>query len=490
MTGPDGLFDVAALRALEARGIARAGGDGFALMARAGQAAWRCLLEHWPDAVPLCVVCGPGNNGGDGYVLATHAQRSGRATRLLALAPPRTPEARQAAAAFREAGGVVLPADAGLGDAGIVVDALFGIGLERAPDGEAARLVQAINGCGAPVLALDVPSGVDADSGAVPGSAVRATRTLEFIACKRGLRTGAAVDHVGALQLARIGLDAGDFEGIKAGTSLLSCADLRLPRRARNAHKGLHGHVLCIGGEAGSGGAILLAAEAALRSGAGLVSVATRAAHVPALLARCPEAMAHAPEDADAAAALAARCDVIALGPGLGQGLWSRALVDAAFASGKPCVVDADALNLIARDGIALPRDCVLTPHPGEAARLLGRDVAAIQHDRFAAAAELAGRFGAVVVLKGAGSIIATVDAIPSVIGAGNPGMAVGGMGDVLTGVIAALCAQGLCGADAARMGALLHACAGDGAAAGGERGLLARDVIDALRGVAMDSAA
>jgi NAD(P)H-hydrate epimerase len=232
------------------------------------------------------------------------------------------------------------------------------------------------------------------------------------------------------------------------------------------------------------GGAALLCAEAALRAGAGLVHVATREAHVAPLLARCPEAMPVRIDDAQALAFLLEVAGVVALGPGLGQGDWGRALFSAAISGGKPLVVDADALNLLAQSPRGLP-DAVLTPHPGEAARLLGCSNAEIQRDRIAAAKKIAERFDAAVVLKGAGSVVAAPNRIPRVIGAGNPGMAVGGMGDVLTGVIVALRAQGLGAFDAATAGALLHAVAGDVAARDGERGLLPRDVIAQLRGVA-----
>ena len=255
-----------------------------------------------------------------------------------------------------------------------------------------------------------------------------------------------------------------------------------LPPRARDSHKGDHGHVLCIGGDDGSGGAIVLCAQAALRSGAGLVSVATRAAHVPALLARQPEAMAHAVESADALAPFFARADVVAVGPGLGQGTWGGAMLDAALASGKALVLDADALNLLAAAPRALPAGTILTPHPGEAARLLGGDAKAVQADRCAAARALAERHAAIVVLKGAGTIVAAPGRAQRIVAAGNPGMATGGMGDVLTGVVAALRGQGLDAFDAASCGALLHAHAGDIAARDGMRGMLPSDLLACLR--------
>jgi NAD(P)H-hydrate epimerase len=258
-----------------------------------------------------------------------------------------------------------------------------------------------------------------------------------------------------------------------------------LAPRSRNSHKGTNGRVLCVGGDFGGGGAILLCAEAALRCGAGLVDVATRAAHVSALLARTPEALAHAQESSVGFDPLLARADVIAIGPGLGQGEWGAALHRRVLASGKPLVIDADALNLLAGSTTALPPDVVITPHPGEAARLLGCTTSDIQCDRLAAARELSARHACTVVLKGAGSIVAASDRLPRVIAAGNPGMAVGGMGDVLTGTIAALRAQGLPAFDAACAGALLHAAAGDAAADNGQRGLLPSDLMPWLRRLA-----
>ncbi|GAA5075943.1 NAD(P)H-hydrate dehydratase [Lysobacter panacisoli] len=477
------LHGAVALRTVEAR-AAVALGDAFELMRRAGQAAWRDLLAHWPQAQRIVVVCGPGNNGGDGYVLARHAHEAGREVTVVRWpdAAPRSELAMRAVEAF---GGRVIAFDGRLPDGDVIVDALFGIGLSRAPDESAQALIAAINRAGVHVLALDVPSGLDAERGSVPGAAVVATRTVEFMACKGGLRTGAALDHTGALALATLGLNASDFAGCEPIAERITPMDLSrwLGPRPRDSHKGRNGRVLCIGGEHGSGGAIMLCAQAALRSGAGLVEVATRERHVAPLLARLPEAMAHEVGDEAALREALGRADAIALGPGLGRNEWGLQLYERAVASGKPLLLDADALNLLATKPFALPADAVMTPHPGEAARLLGSTTADIQRDRFAAAHALSERYACVVVLKGAGTIVAASHETPRVIGAGNPGMAVGGMGDVLSGVIAALRAQGMNAFDAASSGALLHAAAGDAAAhEGGERGLLPSDLMPWLR--------
>ncbi len=484
------VYDVDALRVLEARGIALCDGDGFTLMARAGAAAWRCVLAHWPQAKRIVVACGPGNNGGDGYVLARHAQLSGCEIHVLRLPahPPATALAKQACDDYLACGGRIVESLDALTNADLIVDALFGIGLSRAPNAATSALIDAINAQPAPVLALDVPSGVDARTGSKPGAAIVAMRTLQFIAAHCGLYTGVALEHVGELELATLELPATVFDGIDASAHVCTVEALQtmLPLRARNSHKGRNGHVLCIGGDHGGGGAVLLAAEAALRCGAGLVSVVTRSEHVPALLSHRPEIMAHAVASQEDLQALLARADVVAIGPGLGQSAWGRGLFDAAMASEQPRVIDADALNLLAQAPRMLRPQDVLTPHPGEAARLLDCDTAEIQRDRLAAALALCERYGAQVVLKGAGTIIASPTALPVVIGAGNPGMAVGGMGDLLTGCIAGLLAQGLSPRDAATAGALLHSAAGDAAAReDGERGLLPSDLLPQLRRLA-----
>ncbi|GAA3920112.1 NAD(P)H-hydrate dehydratase [Luteimonas lutimaris] len=489
MSGRLPLFDNAALRSAETRAATRLG-DNFVLMQRAGLAAWHCVLAHWPQAQRLVVVCGPGNNGGDGHVLARHAREAGRPVRVLRLPghEPRGDVAIRAEREYREAGGGIGTFAGALGEADVVVDALFGIGLKRAPDGGAAALVSAINDAALPVLALDAPSGVDADSGCVLGVAVRAMRTLQFLGAHAGLATGQALEHVGARELATLGIDD---DILPPGEAIAEALDARalagfLRPRGRNSHKGESGRVLCVGGDHGKGGAVLLCAGAALRTGAGLVDVATRAAHVPALLARRPEAMAHAMESARELAGLHAAADVVAVGPGLGQDAWGSELFAALVDGDAPLVIDADALNLLAAAPRTLRVDTVLTPHPGEAARLLSTSTVDVQGDRRAAAAALCERYGCVVVLKGAGTVVAAPGRRPRIIDAGNPGMAVGGMGDVLTGVIAALRAQGLDAFDAACCGALLHGAAGDAAARdGGERGLLPSDLFAPLRRLA-----
>lgn len=479
------LYCADAVRSIETVAAERLGLGAEVLMERAAQGAWRTLRERWPQARRIGIACGPGNNGGDGFVLARLARAGGCAVQVLQWpgGAPRGATAQSAAQAWHDAGGETHGFSGALPEVDLWVDALFGIGLARPPEGPARALIEAINGAGRAVLALDVPSGVYADTGDVPGVAIHADLTLSFLVAKRGLHTGAALDQVGVVRVDALGVPASVLQATPPAARLVAGEALaaRLPARRPDSHKGDFGHVLCVGGDHGMAGAVALAGEAALRCGAGLVSVGTRPEHAPALLARRPELMVRGiDEDADFTAA-AQRASVVAVGPGLGTGEWGRALLAAALATGKPLVLDADALNLLAASPRVLP-DAVLTPHPGEAARLLGTSTAQVQADRFAAAAALVERYGCAVVLKGAGSVVAAPGQTPSVLAAGNPGMASGGMGDVLTGVIAALRAQGLPAADAAVAGALLHATAADAAARDGQRGMLAADLFPYLR--------
>lgn len=483
------LFRPDAVRAIDAAAVSELGIASFDLMQRAGEAAWQHLQSLWPSVKRIGVACGPGNNGGDGYVLARLAKQAGRDVRVVTLsgAAPRTEEAREALRLWRSAGGHSRVFDYDLPEVDLWVDALYGIGFSREAVGLGQSLIERINAAHVPILALDVPSGMDADTGSASGIAIRASATISFIAGKRGLYTGAARDFTGALQLETLGLPPAFLAAYPADAWLVrqdSLSRWLAPRHA-NAHKGEYGHVLCVGGERGMGGAVRLCAEAALRTGVGLASVATRQEGVAALVAARPEAMTHAAETADALIALLEPATVLAVGPGLGTGEWGRDLFEVALACGKPIILDADALNLLAAFPRAVPQ-AILTPHPGEAARLLDTTSLRVQADRFAALAGLVERFQCVVVLKGAGSLVGAPGQVPVVIGAGNPGMATGGMGDVLTGVIAALHAQHLSAHTAAVAGALLHGTAGDAAArVDGERGLLPSDLFPQLRRLA-----
>ena len=473
------LYTADQARAVDRRAIDQLGIPGYTLMQRAGQAAFEALQRHWPQAQRVCAVCGSGNNGGDGLVVARLAKAAGleASVVLLGKGPREGGEAAQALADWQAAGGEVAAFEGDVPAADVYVDGLFGTGLARAPEGAWAQVIEAL--AGRAVLALDVPSGLDADTGAAPGAVVNANLTVSFILRKRGLYTGVGPDCAGERLFADLGVPESARAESEARTFLRQ-APRALPARRRAAHKGDNGHVLIVGGAPGMSGAARLAGEAALRTGAGLVTVATHPLHAAWLNVGRWELMVRGVADATDLGRLLDRADVVAVGPGLGRDAWGRGLWQRVLDAHCPLVVDADALNLLA-DMPAKRADWVLTPHPGEAARLLARSTAQVQADRFAAAEELVRRYGGACVLKGAGSLVHAGECT-TVCGAGNPGMATAGMGDVLTGVIAALIAQGAAPADAACEGVCLHAAAGDEAAAEGERGLLAGDLISHLR--------
>ena len=479
---PLSLHDAAQVRALDARLMA-AGTPGAVLMQRAAQAAWRALRRRWPQLRKLCVLAGPGNNGGDGYLLAAIARRAGWDVQVYSLADPA--RLRDAAAqAYAEAcaqGVQVQPWHAEAVLDGLLVDAMLGTGLAGELREPYASAVARINASGLPCLALDIPSGLCADTGRLWGAAVRADLTVTFIALKLGLFTGAGPDQVGELCFADLQADAALCAAAPAMAQRLATGNLqRLPARPRTAHKGACGRLLVVGGERGYGGAALLAAQSGLRGGAGMVSLATREEHVAAALARCPELMVRGLLSSGQLLALLPGHDVLVVGPGLGQGAWGRSLLTAAAQFEGAQVWDADALNLLAAGRVQIRAGAVLTPHPGEAARLLGCSLAEVQDDRPAAALRLAQRYQAVVVLKGAGSLVTDGHTL-CLCEHGHPAMAGPGLGDVLAGLIGALLAQGLAALPASELAVWLHARAGERLGQAG-RGLLASELVGVIR--------
>lgn len=485
---PFELYRAAQVRELDRIAIEARGIPGYTLMRRAGDAAFDLLRQRWPRARRIAVVCGGGNNGGDGYVVARLAREAGLDVVALALTDPAGLRG-DAQTAWRDARDADVPATvfgaAGLDGADLLVDAILGTGLEREVSGTWRDAIDAMNAHPADVLALDIPSGLHADTGAILGAAIRAAATITFIGLKQGLFTGQGPACRGDIRFADLGVPPDIYPAIHPACWRYAGEDLPalLPERWRSAHKGHFGHVLVIGGDSGLAGAARMAGEAAARCGAGLVSVATRSAHAGLQAAARPELMFQGIDTPDELGPLLSRASVVAIGPGLGRDLWGRSLLRAALAGDKPLVVDADGLNLLAIEP-AFRENWILTPHSGEAARLLKMTPAEVEADRFAAVEDLALRYGGVAVLKGAGSLIASkADGQVALCSTGNPGMASGGMGDVLAGVIAALLAQGLPPFAAAKAGVHLHGLAGDLAAqTGGERGLLATDLLPFLR--------
>ena len=455
-------------------------------MTRAGKAAVTAARRSCPDATSWQVVCGAGNNAGDGYVVARLAAEEGIAVSVIALVDPQklTGDAATAYADFAAGGGVVMPWSGEL-HGEVLFDGILGSGLERPVEGAFVEAVDAINSCDAFVVALDIPTGLHGDSGAVLGAAVQADLTVTFVGLKTGLFVGEGPRLIGELVFA--GLDVPEHCRDHSAALMRrideSLIEDVLPPRPRTAHKGDFGHVLIVGGGPGMPGAAVLAGEAALRAGAGRVSLATHPEHAAIIAARRPELMPHGVSGAPELTDLLEIADVIAFGPGLGQSDWARELFEPVKDSHLSAVWDADALNLLAESPGENDRR-IITPHPGEASRLLSMSTGDVQSDRLAAVGGLQVRYGGVAVLKGAGSLVAATDGPPWVCTAGNPGMAAPGMGDALTGIVAALLAQGLDVSTAARAGVLAHAMAGDRAAARGERGLIVSDLIAELRGV------
>jgi len=490
-TLPRHLYTADQVRELDRIAIETQGIPGVQLMKRAGRVAFEAMLQAFPDLASVSVFCGSGNNAGDGYVVAAlAAQRKidvsvvqvGDALKL-------GPDAK-AAHDYAKAEGVNFVAwneDITL-DADVVVDALLGTGFNTGQiEGKFKAAIEKINSSAKPTLSVDLPSGLCADTGAVNDIAVKASLTVTFIGVKRGLLTGRGPALCGVLQFDNLQVDESLQSLVTAEVSSLNLAlsSQALSPREADAHKGDFGHVMVIGGDVGMGGAPLMAVEAAARVGAGLVSVATRPEHVAAILARRPEAMVSGVPSGQALEPLLERPSVLVVGPGMGRSAWSEQMLQQALKTGLPLVLDADALNIISEGRLSTGgkrKNWILTPHPGEAARLLGCSTKEVQADRFAAVEALQKRYGGVVVLKGAGTLVAGSSKGVKLSAAGNPGMASGGMGDVLSGILGGLLAQGLTETEAAEFGVNLHGAAADKVAAEkGAHGMLATDLVPVL---------
>lgn len=480
------LYFASGLRTIEATAI------GLPLMQRAGLAAADFADELLADRqAPILVLAGPGNNGGDGFEMAMHRLRRGDDVRLVFAGDAgRLPaDAAAARSRFLAAGGREWPEIPEGERWGLIVDALFGIGLQRPLEGRHAELANAANAlaarCRCPLLALDCPSGLDADSGRRIGDAViQASHTITFIAGKPGLLTADGPDHCGCLRLASLDLRPESIAAADGRTVDVAAFAPFLRRRQRNSHKGSHGSAGILGGAPSMLGAAFLAGRAALHLGTGRVYLGLVDPAAPGFDPLQPELMLRRPD-----ALFSAGLTALACGPGLGTDPARTALLERACALDLPLLLDADALNLLAREGnleiaVASRRaPTLLTPHPAEAARLLDSDVAGVQADRIGAARELAAQFNAEVALKGCGTVLASPDGQWRINATGNPGMASAGMGDVLSGLVVALLAQGWPAAEALAAGVHLHGVAADLLAArGGEAGLTASETIPPAR--------
>lgn len=483
---PFALYTAQQVQNLDKTAIEKFGEDSLDLMKKAGQVAFDQMLLRWPKLKKIGIVCSTGNNGGDGFVVAALALKAKLDVVLMLRGnlEKMKPDAKTCAKEFLQLGGeihrpVKMPADID-----VLVDALWGTGLDRDVEGSDAQWIEHLNQHKAPCVSIDVPSGLNANTGRPLGVAVKADLTVTFIGLKQGLFTGVGTDYVGEVFYHALDIPAKTY-----ATEILSARRFdwkrlqdNLTPRPRHAHKGNFGHVFLVGGDRGYSGAIRLAAEAALRSGTGLVSVATHGSHAPMVNIQQPEIMVKGMINGLDLPDMIGKASVVVLGPGLGQSIWSKSLFEAVLKTDKSLVLDADGLNLLSQNPIK--RDnWVLTPHPKEAARLLGCSVEDIEQDRFAAVEQLQNTYGGVALLKGAGTLVTSAENKPiAVCTDGNPGMASGGMGDLLSGIIGSFLAQNYELEEAAIMGACIHGAAADVAAEQGEKGMAASDLLPIIR--------
>ncbi|WP_237064154.1 NAD(P)H-hydrate dehydratase [Microbulbifer zhoushanensis] len=489
MEVPHPLYSAESVRELDQRTIAALKIPSITLMKRAGRAAFAQLQARWPEVGRVQVFCGGGNNGGDGYVIAAlAAQKQIPVTVYACVEPQKLSGDAQEAFRYAEREGVHIVTSLAEVDSAdghtVIVDALLGTGFSGTVREHMAHAIERINKSPAPVLAVDMPSGVESDSGAA-GTAVQADITVTFIARKFGLFCGRGAALSGEVVFAGLGAPDSVYRDMPLLAQRYDGASVpRLPERPADAYKNQFGHVLVVGGDRGFGGAAMMAAESAARTGAGLVSLATRPEHLPAALTRCPEVMARPVISGQELEPLLDAPSVIAVGPGLGRDPWGEQLLARAARAQVPVVLDADALNILAGGRVLAGHrrdDWILTPHVGEAARLLGWETSEVLADPRGAAQAIQEKFSGVVILKGVGTLIAHEGGV-DLVNSGNPGMASGGMGDLLTGIVAALVGQHMPLPKAAQLAVWLHGEAGNRAATDGQRGLLATDLLPWIR--------
>ena len=480
------IYPAQQVRAHEQAAAEACGLSLYQLMELAGQAVFEHIQVTYPDKRHWLVCCGKGNNGGDGWVVARLAHQQGLRVEIWTLCPPEqlSGDAAQAYRTYLDAGGPAPQIAAPQPWRGeLIVDAILGNNVQGPVREPQLSAIDWINQQTEKVVSIDLPSGLAADSGATVPVAIQADSTITLVAHKLAPLTGAGRQLAGQITLASLTIQDAFARLAAPVAQHFSWRDLPiLPARSRHAHKGNHGHLLCVGSHRGMPGALALSGEAALRSGAGLVKLDSVAEHLPIYASRRAEWLLGTEQDLSQDLSWMSK---LLLGPGLGQSDWSSKLFEQCLQfitrNPLPLLIDADGLNLLADSPQTLSHDCVLTPHPKEAARLLGCSVAQIERDRLQAAIDIARKYQAICLLKGAGTIITDGDQ-HFVCAGGNPGMAVAGMGDVLSGIIAGLMAQGLTAFDAALFGCAVHAEAADRIARNrGERGILAADLFDQL---------
>ncbi len=456
---------------------------GYDLMLRAGKAALALVKQKFPSANRILVITGGGNNGGDGYIFARLALQAGLSCVVMPLVPVTKLRGDVARAQndYAILDGPDIDPSENFPDCELIVDAIFGTGLSRLVEGSFATVIESINKTPSPVLSLDIPSGLNSNTGNALGATVFANVTLTFVGLKPGLLTGEARNYTGEIILDALDLPPEVTNSVtELGSTIPDSARTRLlPIRKANSYKNNFGHVLVIGGNRGYPNAARLAGEAAARTGAGLVTVATHPDSVAPIAAGCASLMVKGMREVRGLGPLLKNANVVVIGPGLGQDSWAQKMFAHVLESKLPLVIDADALNLLSKNS-ASSDHWVLTPHPGEAARMLSCSPADIESDRVSSVLALHEQYKGVTVLKGAG----TLTCYEQYLGfctKGNASLATGGSGDVLAGIIAGLIAQGISLFEATNCGVLLHALAGEAISERGTRGLLAGDLLTQL---------
>ena len=473
----------------------------FSLMQEAANFSFNALLSYWPDTKQVFTFCGKGNNAGDGYLVASLANEIGLESFVIQISKQGnlSRPSSKALKISRSSGVkfITLKSFTKMSlNKAVLVDALLGTGIKGNVRKNISDVIKVINQKSTrhPVLSMDIPSGICADTGEELGTAIKANLTTTFIGRKRGCYTSSGRSNSGTIEFSDLGIKKTKTNKVISNCYILDMEKslAKILNRPKDSHKGDFGHTLIIGGDSGYGGAAILASKAAIMSGSGLVSLATKKDHVSAALSSCPELMVNEVNSGQDLEELLEKPDTIVIGPGLGQSAWSEQMLQKTFIEAKkrnlPVVMDADALNLLSKLKLAsgTPKKLVITPHPGEAAKLLKRPVETIQRDRFKSVMDLEKKLSAVSVLKGSGSLVCSRANGTQKIGvcnAGNPGMAKGGMGDILSGVIGSFISQGLSLAAATEAGVDIHSKAADLTELEmGELGLLPSDVINNIR--------
>ena len=488
MFGSEPLYTTLEIRKIEEAAIRSHEHTGSSLMLGAARASFEVLYKVWPENRKIQILCGTGKNGGDGYLLAGLALSRGWEVVVWQVGDLSRINGEAAIARDHVLlEGITEHAyqSGCLNPDGVIVDAMIGTGLKTKLKPQYLNAVREINESGLPVLAIDLPTGLNADTGEVLGEAVKADHTITFVEKKRGFFTASGPDFIGNLNVNALGLRENDYLREKPSSYKLDLDALLLESGARKfrSHKGTFGSVLVVGGNYNMGGAVALAGEAALRTGAGLVRVLTRKEHISSILGRTPELMVFETKSKRQIESIISQSDVILVGPGLGRDSWAEKLLNAVLKNNSKIILDADALNLLTERKITSFRSkCIIsTPHPGEAARLLSVSSGEVQKDRFRAAEAIQKFIGGIVILKGNGTLI--FDGKNFLICPyGNPGMATAGMGDVLGGVVASLLAQGFEKKFASSLAVSLHAAAADKISSEGLRGIIASDLMLPMR--------